>query len=169
MVLGLHPSGLLAGLMPCPVVLQSCAQKGSSLWPLAVQRLSACRFAIADHQAWDKGRAYPCFLSCCHCNRLRFHRKCRCDGAARPTLHHTSVHPEALHVHMELSQVELIPVPLEDGGLLLLASHSLEQDEQSGKGQEGIAFLSQQVMASEHLRKLPSRNGFEDHKSLGIW
>lgn len=129
MVLGLHPSGLLAGLMPCPVVPQFCA-----LWPLAAQRLSACRFAIADHQDWDKGRACPRFVSCCLCNRLRFHRKCHCDGAASPTSGHASVHPEALHVHVELSQVESIPVPLEDGGLLLLASHSLEQDQQSGKG-----------------------------------
>lgn len=129
MVLGLHPSGLLAGLMPCPVVPQFCA-----LWPLAAQRLSACRFAIADHQDWDKGRAYPHSVSCCLCNRLRFHRKCYCDGAASPTSGHASVHPEALRVHVELSQVESIPVPLEDGGLLLLASHSLEQDQQSGKG-----------------------------------
>lgn len=117
-----------------PCGLQSCAQKGRALWPLAVQRLSACRFAIAGHQAWDKGRAHPCFMSCCLCNRLRFHRKCRCDGTASPTFCHTSVHPEAFHVRMELSQVESIPVPLGDGGLLLLVSHSLEQDQQSGKG-----------------------------------
>lgn len=132
--LGLHPSGLLAGLMPGPVGSSPVLKKAELSGPWQCRGSQLYRFAIAGHQAWDKGRAHPCFMSCCLCNRLRFHRKCRCDGTASPTFCHTSVHPEAFHVRMELRQVESIPVPLGDGGLLLLASHSLEQDQQSGKG-----------------------------------